>query len=572
MKKKNNIKIKNNSLEVKKNLEKGLHYYKLEQYQESQLFLEKVLQLDPLNFSAIFISSVIAYRTKNYQLSAELALICLNIKPNDNNLKKHYAYVLKNLKLYEKSIKIIKEAINDEPENGSLYKCLASIYESQECHQQSIIEYENAAKFDPTDPDIFNSLGVQLDAINQNEKAIENYKKSLSLKPNFPQAYSNMALSYLAINAYETAENAIVKAIDLDSSSSLYLTNHATIKNVLNETDEAIESLKKALAIDDGYKEASYNLALTLLSIGQYQEAWKYYDSRWEVKSFNSKRFAFNKPVLELGSQAECLLIYGEQGLGDQILYASILSKIHLVSRKTIVLVEKRLLPLLQRSFKEIHFIENIDTNLNFDKYIALGSIGRFFINNPDDFLDQKKAFLIADRDRAKNLRNSLGIKSGTLLCGISWNSKSGKTGKNKSLTLDEFLPLFNLPKIQFVNLQYGNVEEELREFEHKHGIKILQCDSVDNMQDIDGLASLVEACDFVVTCSNTTTHIVGGLGKECYLMTPSNAGSLWYWGNVKDGRSLWYPSIQIFKQPSLNNWAGAMNLIVDKIKQKYLV
>ena len=137
---------------------------------------------------------------------------------------------------------------------------------------------------------------------------------------------------------------------------------------------------------------------------------------------------------------------------------------------------------------------------------------------------------------------------------------------------MEDFLPLFKLPNIQFVNLQYGNVQEELKEFEDKYGIRVLQCESVDNMQDIDGLASLIDACDFVVTSSNTTTHIVGGLGKECYLMTPSNAGSLWYWGNVKDGKSLWYPSIQIFKQPGLYNWAGAMTLIVDQIRQKYLV
>jgi hypothetical protein len=90
-------------------------------------------------------------------------------------------------------------------------------------------------------------------------------------------------------------------------------------------------------------------------------------------------------------------------------------------------------------------------------------------------------------------------------------------------------------------------------------------------MQDIDGLASLIDACDFVVTSSNTTTHLVGGLNRPCYLMTPSNAGSLWYWDNVKDGKSLWYPSIQIFKQPALNEWARSIDLIVDDIRDRYL-
>ena len=84
---------------------------------------------------------------------------------------------------------------------------------------------------------------------------------------------------------------------------------------------------------------------------------------------------------------------------------------------------------------------------------------------------------------------------------------------------MEDFLPLFKLPNIQFVNLQYGNVQEELKQFEDKYGIRVLQCESVDNMQDIDGLASLIDACDFVISTSNITSHLAGGLGKKTYLL-----------------------------------------------------
>ena len=571
MKKKNNIKIKKNSLEVKKNLEKGLHYYNLERYQESQLFLEKVLELDPVNFDAITMSSVIAYKTKNSALAAELALIGLNINPNSAKLHNHFSYVLRDLKLFDRAFKEIQIAIQLEPENPSHYKCRGSIYQDQEKFLEAKGDYERALKLKNNDELVFNNLGVVLAELKDYNKAIENYEKAINLKSDYATAYSNLSLVYQKLHQYEKAKELINKAISIDPKKDIFYTNQSAILNDNNELEEALKSLKISTELNPDNHDSFYNMGLTYLTLGHFFEGWKGYDHRWHVKSFNSKRIEFDKPILDVGQKADRLLIYGEQGLGDQILYSSLLPLIENIANRTIILVEKRLVELLNRSFPNIEFISEINSKTIFDQYLALGSLGKFFINQADDFNKIANKFLIANEAYSESLKKQLCLER-KLLCGISWRSKSGKHGESKSLTLEDFLPLFNLPNIQFVNLQYGNVEEELKEFEHRHGIKILQCDSVDNMQDIDGLASLIEACDFVVTCSNTTTHIVGGLGKECYLMTPSNAGSLWYWGNVKDGRSLWYPSIQIFKQPSLNNWAGAMNLIVDKIKQKYLV
>ena len=71
------------------------------------------------------------------------------------------------------------------------------------------------------------------------------------------------------------------------------------------------------------------------------------------------------------------------------------------------------------------------------------------------------------------------------------------------------------------VNLQYGDVDKEIREFEEQTGIKIIQCGSVDNREDLDGLAALIEACDLVVSTSNVTIHLAGALGKDTWVLLP---------------------------------------------------
>jgi hypothetical protein len=120
---------------------------------------------------------------------------------------------------------------------------------------------------------------------------------------------------------------------------------------------------------------------------------------------------------------------------------------------------------------------------------------------------------------------------------------------KEWSIQLKDLSPILSLDNIAFVSLQYGNVKEQLISFNNRHNFNIQEFDLVDNFKDLDGHASLIDACDFVITISNTSAHLSGALGKETYLLCPSGEGLLWYWSHQLNGKSLWYPSINIHKQ-----------------------
>jgi ADP-heptose:LPS heptosyltransferase len=120
---------------------------------------------------------------------------------------------------------------------------------------------------------------------------------------------------------------------------------------------------------------------------------------------------------------------------------------------------------------------------------------------------------------------------------------------------------------IEFVDLQYGENTEEKKRVKSQFGVDILSLDSIDKFNDIDGLAALINACDFVITSSNVTAHIAGAIGKKTFLLCPFNLGKIWYWHNSTK-KSLWYPSVSIYRQDKNGDWTPAMLEIKKDIEQ----
>ena len=129
-------------------------------------------------------------------------------------------------------------------------------------------------------------------------------------------------------------------------------------------------------------------------------------------------------------------------------------------------------------------------------------------------------------------------------------------------------MPIFNIPNITFINLQYGDISNEIESLFADYGVKIKTVHEIDNLNNIDGLASLINACDFVITTSNVTAHISGAIGKETYVLLPYGNGKVWYW-HEGVGKSIWYPTLNLFSQPDINNWAAPISEIYNEIIKK---
>ena len=206
-----------------------------------------------------------------------------------------------------------------------------------------------------------------------------------------------------------------------------------------------------------------------------------------------------------------------------------------------------------QRSFPDINLLDENTTIVEkeFDGYIYLSSLGQFFRPDINSFENLSSSYLVDDKTLTQTLKNKIKFNK-KAICGISWKSTNTKLGSQKNLTLEEMISIFNLD-INFVNLQYGDINFELDNIKNNFGIQILNLDTLDLFNDIDGLASLIDACDLIITSSNVTAHIAGAIGKKTYLIAPFGLGKIWYWDQA-DGQNLWYPSVHVINQDTPEN------------------
>ena len=231
------------------------------------------------------------------------------------------------------------------------------------------------------------------------------------------------------------------------------------------------------------------------------------------------------------------------------------------------VYLDPRLIPLCKRSMPGINFKEykeKIEEEV--DYHLPMGSLPRLFRNSEKDFDRTVKGYLKADKNRVELLREELGLK-GKRVIGISWKSTKSLNKAKKSLELMELAPVFKDLDVVFLNLQYGDVDKEIREFKKATGIEILQCASVDNRLDLEGLAALIEMCDLVVSTSNVTIHLAGALAKETWVLLPFVAGFWWF---IDRSDSLWYPTLKLYRQKKFGDWFTMYSEIASKLKKKF--
>jgi hypothetical protein len=138
--------------------------------------------------------------------------------------------------------------------------------------------------------------------------------------------------------------------------------------------------------------------------------------------------------------------------------------------------------------------------------------------------------------------------------------------GGDKSVLLSDLNEIFQIDGYEFINLQYGDTQQEIKDFENNYGSKLTNIDGIDLFENIDGLLSIIQTCDLIVTTSNVTAHLAGALGKTTFLLAPYSTGRLWYWH--EETISSWYPSISLFSQSKDFKWDGAIKNIAAKLKR----
>ena len=269
------------------------------------------------------------------------------------------------------------------------------------------------------------------------------------------------------------------------------------------------------------------------------------------------------------GEKGKHVALWKEQGIGDDIIFLSLVPEVKEMCSGVSVYVDPRLLLLCRRAMPGINFVED-EKGLKSEKcdyHLPLGSVPGLIRNDISDFDRTVTGYLKPDPQRVEAIRKELQL-NGKKVIGISWKSNKSLHQIKKSVQLKDMEDMFSGLDVVLVNLQYGDVDDEIRAFTEETGIEVVQCASVDNREDLDGLAALIEVCDLVISTSNVTVHMAGALAKETWVLL--HHVTLYYW-LLERPDSIWYPTLRLYRQTSLNDWNGVYAAIRKDLQRKLI-
>jgi len=323
-----------------------------------------------------------------------------------------------------------------------------------------------------------------------------------------------------------------------------------------------------AVIIDPMNSDVKWTKALLDLQLHDFETGWQGYEARWASSSFQSARLHTTRPQWEPGMDCDHLLVWQEQGVGDQIIYTTFLPRLKELVKRLTVIVDFRLVEMYKRSFPDIEFIGPTDSCKLGKKaaHLPMGSISQHFVKKLSDIpKNVSKAYFKPDLEKRDLLRKAAGFTDRDFVVGISWMSKAKVIGSHKSIALEGLLPFFNIEGVKFVNLQYTDVLPEIEAFQKKHNKKVHTFSAINNFMDLDGLASVIAGCDAVVSVSNATVHLAAAIGKPVFLL---DSNKLFFWNHRVGRDSLWYPSVRIYPRANvLASWTPAIEAAVKDLK-----
>lgn len=436
---------------------------------------------------------------------------------------------------YTKALDLCNYALALQPEDAIIPRAKGKILGKLLDYKASKVCFDQSLKiFGPNAEDYLNR-GLCHSELTQYEEAIADLTEGLKMMPNYGSGYLQRGAAYWELRRWP----------------------------------EALADFEKAHELMPNDANAKWVLGLLQLQMGNFKDGWGNYDQRWGSDKFKSPRLQTKKPEFATNRVFKSVLVWGEQGIGDQIIYGSMLPAIQARTGKVTAMVDQRLIPLFQRSMPDIEFMSSIDRVRadDHESHLAFASVGRVFIKKLEDIpKNVARSFLKADAERISKVKAELGISDSDFVVGLSWGSQAIKIGPHKSCKLEELLPLLQVPGIKFVNLQYGDYSKELELLKLKHGITLLESKSVDRFIDLEGMAALCSICNVIVAVSSSTVHLAGALGVPVLLM---DANKLWYWGNKDGDQSLWYPSIRIFHREAMGKpWAPVIEQVTEEVKK----
>jgi tetratricopeptide (TPR) repeat protein len=485
----------------------------------------------------------------------------------------------------------MRRAIVLAPGLAEAHYNLGKVLKEQGRLEEAVSAYDEAIRLAPAHAEALGNRGTALKELGRLDEALASLDRALALKPGFAEAHSNrgnvltellrldealasqdraVALmpdvadihcnrgnTLQELNRLDEAVASFDRAIALKADHAEAYSNRGNALRELGRLDAAIASFDRAIALTPDKAGMRYNKAMAALQAHDFRTGFDLYRDRWNSPDFEGHAPKTDVPGWDGGPPRGPLLLWAEQGIGDELFYASLLSLLDFDRMQVTLAADRRLHPLFRRSFPGLTLVGRQDTSGDFAAQAAIGDLGHLLGVDAAMISRRRHPYLLAGAERMAALCAGNAVLNTGRVCGVSWRSGNRRMGGARSIGLGDLAPLLADSGFSAVNLQYGDVGPDVRAAREEHALDIQVLKGLDVFNDLDGLAAAIALCDVVLTIDNVTAHLAGALGIPAIVLVPTGKGRYWYWGGER--QSLWYPSLSLVYQEQIGDWAPSL-------------
>ncbi len=415
-------------------------------------------------------------------------------------------------------------------------------------------------------------LGLALLDTKKLPEALVHFRRAAEINPDYGDAHLNIGATLDRFGQPEMALPHCKRAVELLPENKFALFNLGNVWRSLRQLDRASHAFTDATRIDPQFANAYWNDACCRLLAGDFAKGWRQYE--WRELAGEVQIDRYPQPRWQGESlSGKSILVHAEQGIGDEILFASCLPDLIARAGQCNAICDPRLSEIFARSFPtaKIYGIsrrkdrQGAAVAESADYQIAAGSVPLYLRSSRDAF-PMQPSFLKADAKKVLRWRNRFAELGPGMKIGISWRAGGQPLQRHmRTTTLGAWREILTTPGAQFVNLQYGDSADELAAAERQHGVKIHDGSDADPLIDMDAFAAKIAALDLVISVGNATVHLAGALGVKTWTLLPQVPG--WRWMIAGD-ESIWYRSVRLFRQTDRGDWTAVFDRVGKLLRE----
>ena len=419
------------------------------------------------------------------------------------------------------ALALYREVLADRPDSTVAQHFVGVIHYQRGSLAEALPLLEHSVAQNRTEPEYRNNLGLALLAADREDEAIAQYRAAIALKEDHAVAWNNLGIALQA----------------------------------KNETRLAIDAFRRALALKSDFARARWNLALALLLDGRFEEGWREYEIRLELPELGGRGEILPGPTWQGEDlSGKTLLVQIEQGLGDTLQFVRYASSIAAQGARCVIRCPRALGPLLATVPGVAEVVLETDALPRYDFHVPLLSIARI-VGTTARTIPSHVPYLSVDGGRRATARKALAPAGDRHRVGLCWaGSPANSNDRNRSMALALFAPLFELPGIAWFSLQAGEAAKQLAVTPAAAHVVPLPLGT----QLVD-TAALIAELDLIVTVDTGIAHLAGALAKTTWMLIPFAPDWRWQLGRED---SPWYPTLRIFRQPRLRDWASVIERV----------